>query len=112
MGNTFTSGPWHTEFDLDTKTCDIYTADHYRVATTGIGNNGEADDNELVANAHLIAAAPDLLNTCQYVLGMLREKDGLRGVGFSDEIQELEATIAKAEGDTRYEEAHHAIHGS
>lgn len=45
------------------------------------------------ANARRIAAVPTLLNTCHYVLGMLRQKGD-----FPDEIQELEGAIAQAEG--------------
>jgi hypothetical protein len=47
---------------------------------------------ELVANARLIAAAPDLLAACQAVLGEWRDGYGL------DCIEQLRAAIAKAEG--------------
>lgn len=59
------------------------------------------NDAESQANAHLIAAAPELLEACQWVLFHLEHREGLRhrkDLFSDDELNRLRTAIAKAEG--------------
>ena len=52
------------------------------------------------SNAHLIAAAPDLLEACEHALILLQyEEQELFAQGDSVEVQELRAAIKKARGE-------------
>ena len=61
------------------------------------------DRSEAVANAHLIAAAPDLLEVCKLALEAINQRleiDGAAGGAFTSEIKAillLEKVINKAE---------------
>lgn len=55
---------------------------------------------ECLANARLIAAAPDLLEACRYALVRLEVIERDKGVHSHETIPELRAAIAKAEGGT------------
>ena len=68
-------------------------------------HTNDLDDNEQgEANAHLVAAAPDLLNGCRALLGLLQlisgrddVSDDLREVlRTNHRVEEAEAAIAKA----------------
>jgi len=64
---THTPGPWAF-------TDEMYGLDHMRVygvndhSGQGVANCGYGDSGEAQANARLIAAAPDLLAACRYML--------------------------------------------
>lgn len=81
-----TPGPWDVEHDTE-----IIAAEGQRIAEADTRSinfvNGEA-----TANAHLIAAAPDLLRACEWALSMM---DGGR---LEEDIMHLRAAIAKARG--------------
>jgi len=87
----YTKGPWHIDafnniWSEDTDICKMSLininehADGYR----------DKSAEEHVANAHLIAASPELLHALKYVRRYLNEED--HDVGFIDAI------INKAEG--------------
>ena len=91
MSDQFTSGPWVV--DPDPRPCGAYQVldpDHLTVCF--IATNGKIDD-EHVANAELIAAAPDLL-------AALREVDRhLNGAWPGDQLfTQVRAAIVKAQG--------------
>jgi hypothetical protein len=56
---------------------------------------GHPEDGNRKANAHLIAAAPELLDACDFALTIL---EGL-GNGRSDAANACRAAIAKAKGE-------------
>ena len=93
-----TPGPWR--FDLFNDQPAIYAdvqGEPYVVALME-GGHGRAPEDELDANTHLIAAAPDLLRALRRVLAVTLSLpyDGrtLTGKAF----RQAEAAIAKAEG--------------
>jgi len=61
-----------------------------------IGLEGQPINREVVeANAHLIAAAPDLLAACEHVRDTIRE---FLPTVMSEDLTAIEAAIAKAKG--------------
>lgn len=65
--NKHTPGPWSVGELDENQFVNVYAADGYSVA---IEVQGE-DLTEAEANAHLIAAAPELLEACETALGVL-----------------------------------------
>jgi len=57
--------------------------------------------NTITANAHLIAAAPDLLEACIGLIGILTPKQYSKQ--FPNIYRKAKAAIAKAEGGLSYE---------
>lgn len=59
-----------------------------------------ADLDEYVANAHLIAAAPDLLGSCQIALITLQQvvRDNPQNIAATLDIKRIKMAIAKAKG--------------
>lgn len=87
---THTEGPWIAcrpgESDWSKNYWEI--EDPYGHTATVYGNDGEAE-----ANAHLVAAAPELLAACKYLL------ENAEAAGWSDfMLADVRAAIAKAEG--------------
>ena len=88
-----TSGPWHVYHSIYGPVVDC--ADNYPVAKLHWGHVGREDmpDNETLANARLIAAAPELLQVARdYVL--LCQLHDLEGAV----LDAAKAAIARAEG--------------
>lgn len=54
-----------------------------------------------LADAHLIAAAPDLLEACKDVICAVKRKEPLGGIVFQQAIDNVKAAVAKAEGEER-----------
>ena len=88
MSHTF--GPWQVDL----------LGDYYRVVTMHGASDGFADDVALVGsiklprslpNAQLIAAAPDLLQSCKAALGAFENNNCI-------DWNDLTLAIAKAEG--------------
>lgn len=93
MTTTHTPGPW--QFDGQV----ILDEDGSHVASP-IGCDTVDCDDEAIANARLIAAAPDLLAACEAFLGEIDEIDACgqrHGIG-AEIIAAVEAAIAKARG--------------
>lgn len=67
MSSQHTPGPWHYSPDVSLhNTALVYGADKYLVADAGRIHRRQPE--EQIANAHLIAAAPDLLTACKGLL--------------------------------------------
>lgn len=101
---TRTPGPWETAvvpfegttyiavIQTDSKTEDGCKA----VALTG--KAGASDEFESLLNADLIAAAPDLLASCEALLSHEDMEESCYSVGFWEILQTARAAIAKAKG--------------
>ena len=89
---TTTRAPWHVSGDLSS-TVDVY-AGTIRIAM--LDEEVEIPDHELIANARLIAAAPDLLAACVNMLTAadLGDLDSLANASI-----DARAAIARATGD-------------
>jgi hypothetical protein len=92
MHDKHTPGPWRVHRDLNVES----VTNKRGVATCGghqNSSNSEAVDAENKANAHLIAAAPDMLVVCQDIVGAVFDSEFVR-------VQEMaREAIAKARGD-------------
>lgn len=100
-----TKGPWHYNEDLSQHgTRLIYGYDRYLVADAG--RIHRRTEEEMTANAQLIAAAPDLLrvakNFVEDVTWALQGKSAAELTGFEEIVQALvrdfNYAITKAEG--------------
>jgi hypothetical protein len=106
-----TPGPWSVPHfarpDVGCE-CGYVLADGYMGAVATVhcshetGENWSNGDNprfdEAVANAHLIAAAPELLR-CAKILAGLEAEDGGRTFPTKQDCQFARATIARATGE-------------
>lgn len=98
MVSGHTPGPWSvdtTKITLAIRSTAAKGGERYRVASLGIGRR--TPDAVDVANARLIAAAPDLLAACKALLGP-EVIASLRGEEKFDPVGMAFAAIAKAEG--------------
>lgn len=92
----FTKGPWHYEVISDT----VEAGQHTTVCNMDIGCNQD-ENEENIANAHLIAAAPDLYEAL-YRLTRDCEIAGLQEqAGFDCWISMANTALAKARGETQ-----------
>lgn len=110
MSNTkHTPGPWIVSVGLTGK-LEIETATPVRFNTITAGTpiicdvwrHEDAEDFSGLANARLIAAAPDLLKALRGMLAL--DAESLRGYDDEDvsyEVRAARAAIAKAEGETK-----------
>ena len=99
----FTSGPWKAVTDPRDKHRHfgtVYGADGFRVASCC----DTREPGEGWANAHLIAASPDLLRALDYLLEQTVDMDRKYGIGLSEGEEDARhqalAAIAKAHGET------------
>jgi len=100
MGMSHTPGPWTLkhrqsgEFTIDKG--DWYIADTFGCCDA----NGFLDDRESIANAHLIAAAPEMLNTLEIAGHVLRSyQHGNSATDLAKEAADLiDAVVAAAKG--------------
>ena len=102
--STFTKGPWHAfeQNGSNPKTKGLFaiTAPHeggaqLTVAVTPFAGDG----HELLANARLIAAAPELLEQCKFLEKVLTEAIMSGDSGADLELDQLRAVLAKVEGE-------------
>lgn len=107
---THTPGPWSLAEPKRQKKTTIY--DHnqevlvmaaapsfFQIASVGGPSNVELYDT-FVANARLIAAAPELLAACEYVVKWHRENDSGEGELFGlDLVTDCICAIRKAKGE-------------
>lgn len=86
-----TPGPWI----IETEPFNVWTTDGFLIAHC-VRGFGDFNDDEAwetgVANARLIAAAPDLLAACKRAEKCIKEYEP------REALNDLEAAIAKAEG--------------
>ena len=92
MGNTYTSGPWSIENPSKGSPCHTITGGLTNAEIAYV-HAGEADQG---ANARLIAAAPELLAACQYMVENLPNEACWMGP-----VEILKAAIAKATGGAK-----------
>ena len=101
----FTKGPW-----IVYKESDWYGSQDWDEIVIGVGTYNEnpynhycchkiviecdESDAEAIANAHLIAAAPDMYGLLGKVLTEYKEM-----LGMSQEVKEIEQLLAKARGE-------------
>ena len=87
-----TPGPWHVHMKHLIK-CDagLVIADVERTASHII-------KPARVANAHLIAAAPELLDAARMMADLVDDLLVQAGANYADELAAARAAIAKAEG--------------
>ena len=118
----FTLGPWYTYECRDNIGCKhtistVKTEDEESALVEDWENNGEAEGvadcpNSSVAgiwstepvdqaNAHLISAAPELLDALEYALEIIFiVEDVLNSCGISVDVDMIEQAIAKAYGES------------
>lgn len=85
-----TKGPW----EVDSVPLELGSGEFLTVQTVGDGPHIAFVFSDMEADAHLIAAAPDLLAACQALL-----KEYEPGcIGEHDVVRRAKAAIAKAEG--------------
>lgn len=101
--NGFTPGPWEVErHDQDDGSIDYaiwnHSAEHYtRIATV----NDDTDDANAKANSHVMAAAPDLYEALNAIMG----NHEVAGAGASifqctaAQVRAARAALAKARGE-------------
>ena len=90
-----TPGPWVAQVDPDGKNLDVTSGDGVMVVN-GCGCCGSPFmEGPAKENAHLIAAAPDMLEELEWVLIDLSENNTLG----DDRRQSIRAAIAKAKGE-------------
>ena len=92
---SFTPGPWHRNVDEEGHNPDICVTDRRGDILCDIG--GGLLETRL-ANARLIAAAPDLLAACKEAAHRMRHHLVVASPWGNEVVEELEAAIAKAEG--------------
>lgn len=97
-----TPGPWHFDRDLDPENEPvIWSSDGFNVATVETG--AARDEDQIVANAHLIAAAPELLAVCREALKTYEgvqffiARTGVDTTEVDKRVTQMRAAIAKAE---------------
>lgn len=100
MSTKHTSGPWRYEAPDEVS---IKDADGGRVAILtnlrgALGMGGRRDPNEVIANARLIAAAPELLAELRIVYD--RSYNPFEPDNQSEQYKRVGALIAKATGAT------------
>lgn len=113
MKTNHTPGPWTMEI-IDGVQPDGYRYTYYphanirvknrpvaQVRLTSVGYSGSEKDRETdEANVRLIAAAPELLEACEYVARWHREHDSGEGELFGlDFVTTCIAAIRKAKGE-------------
>lgn len=92
--------PWHGETGENPFDIDGVDADGCGFRPCKINGNGFDNPGVALANAHLIAAAPDLLEALKYVVKYHRDNDSGDGELFSlDYVTTCIAAIAKAKGE-------------
>lgn len=83
----------------------IYSADDQYVAVASGKIKGSWD--EVMANAHLIAAAPEMLEALEEIISIIKIIDLQESLGIAKkawaELQSCEAAIKKAKGDEKWE---------
>lgn len=93
-----TKGPWRVRSTetihlIEAEALKSFTGTRVFVAEIHFWSNGHGPSREqALANAHLIAAAPDLLEACRYIVEAGETGDEMRA------IELARAALSKAEG--------------
>lgn len=91
---SFTPGPWAIELESESNSIVNRNFDGDEWCIAEVYRLSEID----LANARLIAAAPELLEALEALTGQL-EKHGFAGEWFSTQMAGAKAVIAKARGE-------------
>lgn len=94
-----TPGPWQEVTDDDGNEWVVPKGHTPNDMHTYFIGDLESTCSECHANAHLIAAAPDLLEACKAALECLEILDDDVDYLSRDEVRQLRAAIKKAEGE-------------
>jgi hypothetical protein len=96
----FTPGPWDTNIArLSDGSINVVhvVGERDRVSLAQLAHHGE---EQTIANASLIAAAPELYEALTWALGRLTDTRNIApSIVDAEEIQERELVLAKARGD-------------
>ena len=109
----FTPGEWRVEqgttlvwgacnADDPTSRGMGYPVADVRTTAPGTWAKGHPNEAEGIANAHLIAASPDLYAACRYALGYLTDEDDPMIDEDGDEVcpfERMRAALLKARGE-------------
>jgi hypothetical protein len=101
MSTNHTAGPWHYKAPDEVA---IHDAEGGRIAILAnlrgaLGMGGRRDPNEVIANARLIAAAPELLEALQEAVVALKHvQDALYVRVNPGTVEKAEAVISRALG--------------
>lgn len=99
---THTQGPWALDGDINAMNLDVVSGEG-RIAMMDC-DNFELPDAEVVANARLMRAAPDLLEALEYLLAQTIVMDEKYSIALSEGEQEAallaRAAISKARGES------------
>jgi hypothetical protein len=94
METKHTPGPWH--LDDEAQPDYVFSRDMKMIATL----RGEGDELPLIANARLIAAAPDLLEALEHMVAVSNWATTIQSEEQYDAmITKAEAAIRKAKGE-------------
>jgi hypothetical protein len=94
-----TPGPWAIEWDHQCNTPEFIRAFVYGEMQDIVEMSGEGKDSETLANANLIASAPDLLSALRFLLADYVAIEGEKLTGSSVPADMARAAILKAEGN-------------
>lgn len=89
---THTPGPWHVD---STHVSHAINNQEVHIALANIGPG--LLQEEALANAYLIAAAPTLLEACEYFIEDVNEM-GIE-IDYAFAVEQIKAAIAKAKGE-------------
>lgn len=95
---THTPGPWRSTEKFRSASIQIYGANSHTVLFTVHASKWHDD---VMDNAHLIEAAPELLAACETIYDELDERGWARCPAEEAIMAILEKAIAKARGETR-----------
>ena len=97
MENNHTPGPWQLEMGQAKDLFYVYGDGYVYVAS-----NEHCDAEEVIGNAYLIAAAPELLDACERVLADAKSWSRFGDVQIDeDDFPYIKDVIAKAKGKAR-----------
>jgi len=90
---SFTPGPWEARTDCGPS---LYIAERGKIPHANVFGRTEQPQETTVADARLIAAAPDLHAACQLVLDTMNERPGMGDAWYAPFREAVSAALAKA----------------
>lgn len=96
MTKSHTPGPWEVDDVLSSQASNAISAPTWGMLATVSKGTAKDDEKEALANARLIAAAPELLEALKALC--VRWKGNPDNYSHAAEIRQARAAIAKAKG--------------